>query len=60
MERPFSAAKGFNTNLVQYVLLHHIVISNVLVCFFMSTISHVHGRTPTSVLYAQNLVCEKV
>ena len=50
--RLFLADKSFNTNLVQFLLLYHVVISNVLVCSFTCTISHVHGHAPKMVLRA--------
>ena len=57
--RPVLADKGFNTNLVQFQLLYHVVISNVRVCSFACTISHVHGRAPKTVLCAQKfIICE--
>ena len=59
IERPFLAVKGFNANLLQ-CLPPYYVISNVHVCFFMCTISHVHRHAPKTVLYAQNLVYEKI
>ena len=46
------AGKGFNTNLVQYLLLHHVAINNVHVCSFTCMISHMHGRAPKIVLNA--------
>ena len=52
IERPFLAAKGFNTNLIQYLQPYHVVI--------MCTISHVHGCAPKTVLHAQNLVHKKL
>ena len=56
IERPFLAGKGFNTNLVQFLLPYHVIISNVHVCSFACTISHLHGRAPKTVLRARNLV----
>ena len=50
-ERPFIAAKGFNTNLIHFLLPYHAIISNVHICSFSGTISHVD---------AQNLVYEKL
>ena len=60
IERPFLAAKGFNTNLVQFLPKHHVIISNVDVCSFMCTISYVHGRASKTVSGARNLVHEKL
>ena len=42
IERPFLAAKGFNTNSVQCLPLYYVIISKVHVFFFTCTISHVH------------------
>ena len=42
IERPFLATKGVNTNLVQYLPLYHVIISNVDVCSFIFAIFHVH------------------
>ena len=60
IEGPFLAAKGFNTNLVQYLPPFYVIISNVHVCSLTCTISHVHRRAPKTVLRAQNLVYEKI
>ena len=55
-ERPFLAAKGFNTNLVQFLPPYHVIISNACVCSFTCTISHVHGRAPKAVLRARKII----
>ena len=60
IERLFLAAKGFNTNLVYFLSLYHVIISNVHVCFFMGTTSHVHGRAPKTVWHARSLVYQKL
>ena len=60
IERLFLAAKGFNTNLVQFLLPYHFIISNVDICSFMCAIFHMHGRVPEMVLHAQNLVHESL
>ena len=60
IERPFSTAKGFNTNLVQFLPPCYVITSNVHVCSFACTIFHVHGRAPKTVLEARNLVHEKL
>ena len=57
--RLFLAAKGFNTNFVQFLLPYHVIVSNLYVYSFMCTISQVHGCEPKTVLHAQNLVHEK-
>ena len=57
--RLFLADKGFNTNLVQF-LLAYVVISNVHVSSFMYTISQMHRCAPKMVLHAQNLVYGKL
>ena len=54
--RPFLAAKGFNTNLEQFIMLYHVIISNVNVCSFTCTISHMHVHVPKTVLDARKLV----
>ena len=54
IEKLFLPTKGFNTNLVQFHLLYHI-ISNMHISF-TCLISHVHRRAPKAVLHAQNLV----
>ena len=55
IKRPFSAAKSYNTNLVQFRPLH--VIINVHVFLYItSTVSQVQGRAPKTVLCAQNPV----
>ena len=53
--RSLLAGKGFNTNLVQFLPPYH-VISNVHVCSFTCTISHVHGRAPGMVLHARKII----
>ena len=50
VERQFLAAKGFNTDLVHFLLLYQVIISNVHVCSFTGTISDVHGCAPKMVL----------
>ena len=40
IERPFLAAKGFITNLVQIVPKYRAITSNVHTCSFTCTISH--------------------
>ena len=60
IERPFLAAKGFNTNSVQCLPLYYAFISKVHVCSFTFTISHVHRRAPKTVLHARNLMYEKI
>ena len=60
IERPFLAAKGFNTNLVQCLPPYYVIISNVHVCSFTRTISHVNRSAPKTVLHARNLVYEKI
>ena len=59
IERPFLAANGFNTNLVHFLPLYHVIISNMHVCSFTCTISHVHWLATKTVLRAQDLVYEK-
>ena len=39
IERLFLAARGFNTNLVQFLWLYHVIISNVHIYSFTCTIS---------------------
>ena len=58
--RPFLTAKGFNTNLVQCLPPYYVIVSNVHVCSFTGTISHMHRRAPKTVLHAQNLVYTKI
>ena len=50
--RLFLAAKGFNINLVHFLLLCYVIISNLYICFFTGTISHVYGRALKTVLCA--------
>ena len=61
-ERPFLATKGFNTNLVQFLHLYYVIISNVHICCFTCTISYnfVHAQAPPkTVLSAWNLAYKK-
>ena len=60
IERPFLAAKGSNTNLVQCLLPYYVIISNVHACSFTGTISYVHRHAPKMVLHAQNFVYKKI
>ena len=46
IEKLFLTAKGFNTNIVQFLMSYHVIISNLHVCFFTCTISHMHRCTP--------------
>ena len=50
------AVMGFNTNLVQILLLYHVILSNIHICSFMPMILQVEGRAPKTILHAQNLV----
>ena len=50
--RLFLAAKGFNINLVHFLPLCYVIISNLYICFFTGTISHVYGRALKTVLCA--------
>ena len=59
-ERPLLVAKGFRTNLVQFLPLYHVIVSSVHVCSFTCTIPHVHKRAPKMVLHARNLVYQKL
>ena len=54
IERLLLAAKGFNTNLVQF--LHHVVISNVHVCSSKYMISNVHRCAPKTDLHAWKIL----
>ena len=49
----FLAAKGFNTNLVQFLLLYHVIVSNMHVYSFVCTDVHVKW------FYAHKLLCTK-
>ena len=60
IERPFLAAKCFNTNLVQCLPPYFVIISNMHVCSLACTISHLHRRAPKTVLRARKLVYEKI
>ena len=60
IERPFLAAKDFNTNLIRFLPLYHVIISNMHVCSFTCMLSHTHICAPKMVLHAQNLVLEKL
>ena len=59
IERPFLAAKEFNTSLIYFLPPYEVIVSNMHVCSFTDTISNVHGRTPKTVLRAGNIVYEK-
>ena len=58
MEKLFLAAKDFNTNLIQFLLPNHVIISNTHVCSFMCTIFHMHGHALNTV-YAHKILCTK-
>ena len=60
IKRPFWVAKGFNSNLVQFLPSYHLIISSVHVCSFMCTISNVHGRAPKTISCKRNIVFEKL
>ena len=59
IKRPFLAARGFNTNLVQCVPPYFVTISNMHVRSLTRTISHLHRRAPKTVLHARKLMYEK-
>ena len=56
IEMLFLAPKGFKTNLVQFLPLYHVIISNVHVCSFTCTISHVHRSAPKTVLHVRKIM----
>ena len=58
IERPCLAAMGFNTNLVHFLPLQHVILINVHSCSFTGTISHVHKHAPKTVLRAK-ILCTK-
>ena len=58
IERLFIDAKGFDTNLVQFLPPYHVINSNVHIGSFPRMISHMHRNAPKMVLCAQNL-CKK-
>ena len=60
IEGPFFAGKGLNTNLVHFVPLYHVIMSNVHIYYFTGTISNVHGCAPKTILHAQNPVYKKL
>ena len=60
IERPFLAAKGVNTNLVQCLPPYYVIISNVHVFSFTCMISHVNRPAPKTVLHARNLLYDKL
>ena len=47
IEKPLLAGKGFNINLVHFLPQHRVIISNMQVCSFTGTISHVHEISST-------------
>ena len=53
-ERPFLAARGFNINLVQFLLLYHVIISNVQFCSFMCTDEHQKWFSVHEISYTKN------
>ena len=56
IERLFLAGQGFNSNLVQCLPPYFVIISNMHICSFTCTISHMHMNAPKMVLHAQNLL----
>ena len=58
--RSGSATKSFNTDLVHFLLLYHVTVSNMNISSFMGMISHMQVCAPKTVLHAQNLVHEKL
>ena len=60
IEKQVLATKGFDTNIANFLLLYHVIISNMHVCFFTGMLSRVCGRAPQTVLSAQNLAHEKL
>ena len=53
-EGPFLAAKGFNINLVQFLLLYHVIISNVQFCSFTCTDKHQKWFSVHEISYTKN------
>ena len=54
IERSFLAAKGFNSNLVQFLLSYHVVICKVQVCSFMCTDVHIKWFRMYKILCTKN------
>ena len=54
------AAKGSNTNLVQFLPPHHVIISKVHDYSFISTISQMHKCASKTVLHARNVAYKKL
>ena len=60
IKRLFLATKGYNINLIHFLLPYHVIINNVHIYFFTGTIFYVHRRAPKTVLYARNFVYKKL
>ena len=56
IERSSLTAKGFNTSLVQLLLLYNISINNFHASSITCTISHLERHAPKTVLHARNLL----
>ena len=58
IEMSFLAAKGLNTDFVQFLLANHVISSKVYACY--AWISHMHECVRKTVLRALYLICEKL
>lgn len=56
LERPFLHAKGFNTNLVQFLMQYHVITSKVHVYSSTCIIFHVHGSAHKTVLCVRKIL----
>ena len=54
IEMPFLAVKGFNTNLVQFLPLYHVIISNMHVCSVRCMDVHVKWFCTHKILCKKN------
>ena len=55
-ERSFLVVKGFNTNVVQFLRPHHVIISNVHVCSFCARFPTCTRCAPKMVLCARKII----
>ena len=55
IKRLFLTAKGFNTNLVQFLTPYHVII-NMHVCSFRRMISNVPEHAPKMILHARKII----
>ena len=57
IKRPLSAAKSFDTNLVQFLPPYHVIIRNIQICFVIGAIFYVHRHVKLKRCSMHKILC---